>query len=195
MVCQPCVEKWTKFYQAKGFEPSKSRDMAVRLVRRVERRLNRNPSHYDYSQPCTVTGGCYCASFETWCRFATTCWEASTHTCGCKCPDPLPNSHYVSDDCSSYNTITDDCTCNLWWNWCEGTCKCGCTGACYYDCDEGFEWDGTACVPVVVAKAFGNGLVWMFTKYLDKLYRKLPRLLYSYFLKIIYILRMHKKYP
>jgi len=60
--------------------------------------------------------------------------------CSCSCPEsPKPNSHHVSDSCSV--TRTWDCKCEA--EQClEGkTCDCGCNGLCYYDCDDGFEWD------------------------------------------------------
>lgn len=72
-------------------------------------------------------------------------------SCACACPDPLPNSDYVSDTCSTKMT---GCAClycddEMTKHCIGGACTCGCAGLCYYDCVEGYEWNGEACVPIV----------------------------------------------
>jgi hypothetical protein len=62
------------------------------------------------------------------------------------CPDPLPYSHFVSQNCSCVAMKTGCLECDP-----DGTCVdytfCNKTGICNYECDPGYTWDGTACVP------------------------------------------------
>ena len=136
-------------------------DALVRAEKGIKRYENRtvhgegikigNPS--DYTQPCVAGGSLGCSAGDE-CYDKTDCWD--TRNCTCSCPDPLPNSHYVSDEC-----VTSGQGCSCVFSTCSGVGQCTCLFSCYYDCNEGFEWDGEACVEVVAKRVFGDGLVWV----------------------------------
>jgi len=79
----------------------------------------------------------------------------------CGCPSPLPNSRKVSDDCaclSENKMVCRTCSmitllCSIRWYYCP------CSGSCYYECNDGYVWDGVQCVPVAKVQ-FGDGLTW-----------------------------------
>jgi len=101
----------------------------------------------DYSQDCEATGTCSCKQ-GTSCTDSSECYQIDT--CDGQCPDPLPNSHYVSGTCSGY---ADGCICNIRIGECGGTCTCKASGGpCYYDCDDGYVWDPDTqqCKPSVI---------------------------------------------
>lgn len=163
MVCGRCVDKVaTRLVRNHNIDwlfarerASKGLERAESVSRAEEQALGFDP---DYSQSCNATGSCRCYSASQQCIDDADCYFASS--CGCACPDPLPNSHYVSDTCSGYKS-----GCECWWNayyhefrCVDFGCACGCPGSCYYDCDEGYEWDGEACVAVAVKKIVGDGL-------------------------------------
>ena len=62
------------------------------------------------------------------------------------CPAPLPNSFLTGDTCSCEVARVLCLECDP-----DGTCVdstfCTDTGNCTYECDLGWAWDGTACVP------------------------------------------------
>lgn len=115
----------------KGFHPlSKQRKL------KIYRQFGFNP---DYSWSCNPTGNCSCNDLAL-CSINVMCLDIGN--CGCQCLDsPKPNSHLVGETCSY--AIDWDCEC-IDENCVEGrTCDCVCNGLCYYDCDDGFEWDET----------------------------------------------------
>jgi len=227
MVCSTCVEKWTKYYSKKGFNPKKAQKMAENLVKRLEKRLKSEgldfiplyllenqkegediPLFYsqkkqysfgtklkrwifctnwkatlkwhrwigkhmgpgtnpDYTQVCTQ-GNCalvsgYCNPGHA-CAIVVDCTSVKPckATGGCACPTPLPNSSKVSD-CTITCGTSGTCTCKAATGKCTiGTCKVkNCTtGTCGYNCDQGYVWNGTACVPACVPpKILMDGLV------------------------------------
>jgi hypothetical protein len=106
----------------------------------------------DYTQACTQ-GTCvkytaFCDAVA--CVTSSDCLAASCSKTGdCGCPAPLANSTKVSD-CSLACGATGTCgTCV------RGVCKNTCgvtnctTGTCGYNCNLGYVWNGTACVPAV----------------------------------------------
>lgn len=184
MPCKPCIEKWTEYYQSKGFTEQKARSMARKVVKRVEKRLkmslririrnflrrwifetNWRATLYwfrwigkgfnpDYTQTCICIGYCYTGDV---------CIEdGDCRGCGKSCPDPLPNSHFVNDNCvcGFYRII--NCKCKIPRGCSEGRVDCSVSaGSCRYDCDEGYYWNGTACVPESVPEKvqYSNGLI------------------------------------
>jgi len=142
----------------------------------------------DYTQACTQ-GTCTmsnaCVPKGALCGFPEDCIGNGCATPGsCGCPAPLPNSGQVSG-C----TVT-----------CSGTGSCGgclskrctspsciivncTTGTCGYNCNAGYTWNGSACVPVgVAAQPQGDGLVWI--GILKKLYRHYS----AFLLKLVHFL-------
>lgn len=112
--------------------------------------LKGNPS--DYTLLCVPGGSCSC--HVTGRPPMQWCTPDLPSACTCVCPDPLPNSHWVSGTCPGepgYNCGSPtSCPC---------TCLCPWGDTCAYDCDEGYEWDGEACVSIAVAKKMvGDGL-------------------------------------
>ena len=119
-----------------------------------------NPT--DYTQSCesgtctTIVAGCTKAG--NYCDTHTDCDNGSCACSGdCACPDPLPNSHQVSgctQSCIPYGICG---YCFVQWHVCVPSCACDycASGSCGYDCDEGFEWNGEACVAPVEAPAAG----------------------------------------
>jgi len=77
-----------------------------------------------YSQDCEATGSCSCKQ-GTYCTSSDECYQIDT--CDGQCPDPLPNSHYVSGSCSGY---ADGCLCNPKTSSCGGSCTCKDTQQC-----------------------------------------------------------------
>lgn len=114
-----------------------------------------NPS--DYSKAClpSLATSVNCPDANKICSVSANCSEF-TETCSC--PDPLPNSHYVSDDCS--RVILETCVeCKITpfppLKRCETTGLYRCNGNCYYDCDPPYEWNPVTqqCELVAVPKA------------------------------------------
>lgn len=100
----------------------------------------------DYSQDCIAGGTCIC-----YCDMAEGLCYIQANLCSCSCPDPLPNSSYVSDTCYPAAMCGSCPRC---------PCTCTCTGLCYYDCDENYEWDPILEECVLVAKhPLGDGIV------------------------------------
>jgi len=87
---------------------------------------------YDYTRPCNADKPC---SYN----FLT---KKCTKTKSCTCPDPLPNSHLVYSDCQTPHP------CSYYDGDRTGCLNNTCQGTCYYKCDEGYYWDGEACVPI-----------------------------------------------
>jgi len=103
----------------------------------------------DYSFPCG--GGSSSPCLVGACIETPDCY-AIPNPCFCYDP-PLPHSHLVSD-CNALAT----CGCV------KGGCMDGtlCMDAeCGYDCDAGYVWDGSTCVPAAapVGYHYSDGLV------------------------------------
>lgn len=115
-----------------------------------------NPS--DYSQSCVASGEPECKAVGTYCTHAIPC-KIGDGTCDCVCPDPLPHSHLVADNCA---VSVGGCPCNYLIDQCMAG-SCSCSGTCEYDCDEGYYWDGEKCVAEAVPKKLykGDGTVWL----------------------------------
>lgn len=161
MVCGSCVQKiasrlvrnhridWIFALERamKGLEwhEKNNKSTAKTITSEDFERLGFDP---DYSQACNSPIYVRCPKANDACPYDAWCPE---HTCPSgTCPAALPNSHYVSDDCSgSIGTRCQKCLGAP-----TGTCRafgtCVYTGNCYYDCDDDYEWDGEACVPIVV---------------------------------------------
>lgn len=110
----------------------------------------------DYTQPCTQQGlkTVICPDAGIYCTSSTQC---RAQTCTNSCPPPLPNSHYVSDNCTGV-IVTTCRKCDLIGNFCAGTGRCSFAGDCSYDCDAGYVWNGSACVLAPAASAgIGGG--------------------------------------
>ena len=85
------------------------------------------------------------------CTSAGACYRTKACT-SCSCPDPLPNSHYVSNTCG---IAASGCVC-LPYNAnsrCYGSCSCVCSGSCLFDCDDDYVWNGVECVLAPAVKA------------------------------------------
>lgn len=126
-------------------------ELAEKGVERVEKRRQIKPGirgRDDYTQDCVGSTPGYpqfCGTQMCLPREPLGCTIRSACSGTCDCPDPLENSHQVTDGCDC-----EDCCPNYEiWNCPEG-CNCHCVGTCGYDCDEGYEWDGEACVPIAV---------------------------------------------
>ena len=109
---------------------------------------------YDYTQDCVSSGSCECDAviylIDGW------VWGCITvsSSCACACPDALPNSSLVDEDCSVWGECPEYPNCD---DWCNCRCDGGsATGLCYYKCDDGYEWDGEQCVPIVVEMPFAG---------------------------------------
>jgi len=117
----------------------------------------------DYSLSCVVTGSCACRGSSQVCGSLAQC--LGVNTCGCSCPSPtVPHSHYVSNTCVSGRT--HNCACNRAIGQCyDGrTCRCDCTGLCYYACDDGYVWNPvtlTCDLVAVVAVPLMDGFVFV----------------------------------
>ena len=117
----------------------------------VEAHIERFGVNPDYTQGCEGNAGfCTCRSNPK--IPSAPCLQLIGCAGVCDCPDPLPNSHQVSSAC--FKT----CLCSNYSPPCPDAVGCSCTGDCGYDCDEGFEWDGEACV-LLAAKQLRRLLV------------------------------------
>jgi hypothetical protein len=161
MPCGSCVDKLarklmehfkiseTEAYERarKGIERHEKAE--IRTVTKEEMKaLGFDP---DYSKSClpssyqTIT----CPDTGVRCTENVDCTEISTQSCSC--PDPLPNSTYVSNTCSftvgttcAYCNPSPTLRCRT-----SGTWKC--SGLCYYNCTPPYVWNGSECVlPTVV---------------------------------------------
>jgi len=84
------------------------------------------------------------------------CGPYFSGSCGgtTSCPAPLPNSHLVYSTCSC-EPVTDssacrDCRKTHIIGRCRSSVPCKATGTCAYECDPGYVWNGSECVPAVV---------------------------------------------
>jgi hypothetical protein len=180
VVCDSCVEKLQKRLMARyDMGQFEAWDRAYSAINKAEVRIlaegkpvkrgPRAPTWFeaqthkhksghnpDYVQDCTGTHVCDCRVVQkpTWrCAQLTACYTAGL---GCHCPDPLENSHEVSDNCfnvcrcSEYSA--DACP--------EGT-TCYCQDNCGYDCDPPYVWDENAQACVLPTGEYtGDGLTW-----------------------------------
>lgn len=98
-----------------------------------------NPDYTQVCNACTLGGDTSC-NMEYDCSVVTTC---RLHTCTVPtpaCPTALPNSTYISNTCVCTKS---GCRCA---GTCSGAATCAKTGACNYNCDPGYTWNGVACV-------------------------------------------------
>jgi hypothetical protein len=116
----------------------------------------------DYTQNCT--GTCVttdCPNYTGDCGAENDCRvldpPCSMGSCGC--PAPLANSTQVSNSCTcqavgykctSCSVITNLCTVRTY------TCPCG--GTCGYNCNTGYSWNGSQCVPSGRKTMIGDGM-------------------------------------
>lgn len=124
-------------------------------VRKEMAKLGYDP---DYYQGCTASGSCSCYGISGFC---TENWECvnPTDTCACACPAASKaHSHYVSNTCSK--TTTNNCTCSYPRCAAGKTCKCACNGVCWYNCDDGYQYNPVTglceLIPVPPAKPLIN---------------------------------------
>jgi hypothetical protein len=172
MGCCSCVKDlaYKLLEHHKNLDLLRAFELAEKAVERVENRekpqspqiLSGKGNPSDYTQLCVgncAGGACSCYTYTTSCTRSAQCYKTNTCAGGaCDCPDPLPNSHWVSDTC---NCVASGCLCfDLV---CIGTCSCGCSGTCWYDCDEGYVWNPVThqCeIPAPPAKeTIGDGIV------------------------------------
>jgi len=120
--------------QIKGFHPlSKQRKLEI------YRQFGFNP---DYSTSCDESGDCSCP-VPLLCPLGKSIECIDNGDCACDCPTPpKANSHSVSNTCSIFRSNNCQCFENICLS--GKTCTCECNGLCYYDCDNGFEWDPVA---------------------------------------------------
>jgi hypothetical protein len=116
----------------------------------------------DYTQNCT--GTCVttdCPNYAGDCGTENDCRvldpPCSMGSCGC--PAPLANSSQVSNGCTC-QAVGYKCTaCSMITNLCTvRTYTCPCSGTCGYDCDPGFSWNGSQCVPSGRKTMIGDGM-------------------------------------
>lgn len=141
MTCGGCVDKLAfklvKHHKHLGL--IRAFELAEKAVERVEHRkvgvgvVGKD----DYTQDCVgATHPDYCGTQMCLPREPLGCTIRSACSGTCDCPDPLENSHQVTDGCDC-----EDCCPNYAiWNCPEG-CNCPCVGTCGYDCDDGYEWN------------------------------------------------------
>lgn len=154
MVCGSCVRNLALklVTHHKNLDLIKALELAEKGVERVGARKIQ-PGIYgkdDYTQNCigsTPGHPQYCGT-QT-CALLRFCRSTSECTGTCDCPEALVNSHVVTDGC-----VCGSCCQNYPAGACPEGCSCLCTGTCGYDCDAGYEWDGEACVSIVVVKPF-----------------------------------------
>lgn len=168
MVCGDCIQKLAiRLARNHKLDFIQALMLAQKGIARYEQRVEPKPqvtsgkgNPSDYTQSCTqstcaadVSG---CTKVGLPCVTHTDCDNGSCACTGsCGCPAPLPNSHQVSGcnvSCIPYGLCG---YCFIIWGVCIPTCYCGyCpTGHCEYNCDVGFHWNGSACVPDVVPLA------------------------------------------
>lgn len=165
MVCQPCTDKWIHYYLKKGFRLNKAYRMARKLVSRVERNKSYDrimqtihpPPNWSYRYGCSgICGTPPYYNYLCW-RRTIACWidwdcennyVSSNCADGSSCPYPLPNSTMISKECVC--TVPDiGCWMCSEWEWeclLSGACPSPPLGYCYYLCNTGYVWDGSACV-------------------------------------------------
>jgi len=91
----------------------------------------------DYSVECTSGGTCGCKTSGS-CAASFQC--LTDNFCTCECPEPpKEHSHYVEDTCDPL--ALENCNCTGGRCRTGGSCSCSCVGLCWYDCDEGYEWN------------------------------------------------------
>lgn len=130
----------------KGFHP-----LSEQTKSEIHKQFGFNP---DYSWTCSSSGDCSCKAL-TPCIIHIMCLNLGDCSCSCG-TSPKANSHVVSDTCIVF--YAHNCECGLENCLGDKSCNCTCNGLCYYDCDDGFEWDSTSetCVEIP-EEPNGNG--------------------------------------
>jgi len=164
MVCGGCVDKLAfKLMRHHKIDMVRAYELAEKGVERAEHRTEVKPqiislgNPSDYSQNCNNCGKmCDCYKVEI-CAVSTDCQDVYTCSGLSCCPNPLPHSHQVADNCTN---VSPSYACRCGRGNCSGNCNCSPHGSCTYDCDEGYVWNGEACVEIGVEKvSHGDGLV------------------------------------
>jgi len=175
MVCSDCV--WKLALRLVENHPGLDLIFALeRAYKGMERHGKEDPPPLcddltapDYVQ--TAPGSCDCfvgnpCSSDAQCINDLCTNPCDTSPCSEVCPAPLANSHNCrtitcidSSTCYMYGlNRTCDCYRYPWGRYCIGTCVCQCS----YKCDDGYEWNGSACVEIAAAKKpIGDGLVFV----------------------------------
>lgn len=130
--------------------PEEQRKMTIHTL--TEEEKAQLPFDPDYSQACYV-GSVPCSDYGTSCTTQVDCVNTNLDSSHCsdllgECPAPLANSSLVSSDC--VRTVSGYCTvCGGIPKRCSATARCTVvSGACYYNCNAGFVWNGSACVAI-----------------------------------------------
>jgi hypothetical protein len=161
MVCKSCLEKlaYKLIEHHKHLDLIRAFELAEKAIGRVkvkEPEINVEATkkwgrvilkgyNPDYTQPCIPVGACSYGWDGEECYLISSTCNSTT------CPDPLPNSHKISDcSGSAYCYFTYRCIGH-----------CGWTGTCGYNCDTDYTWNGSACVLPSVVVAKGDGLTWI----------------------------------
>ena len=147
MVCGDCVDKLARKLMANHkIDMIRAYELAEKGVERVENRgqIQIKPKQptlddpYDYTNSCTASGICYCRVTDYSCSVSTDCFYAPSATCACACPSPpKAHSHLESNTCAVTHTT---CPCTSY-KCVQVNCVCGCSGLCYYHCDDGYVWN------------------------------------------------------
>ena len=113
------------------------------------------PPPSTYTQSCDGDcGDAPCVSADNICLPENPSLTCSKSTGDCSiptppyCPDPLPNSYSTGGTCSCHAfAFGDICATTCVLGACVDSTTCDKTGNCTYACDDGYTWNGTACVP------------------------------------------------
>jgi len=148
VVCQSCVDKLASrlVKNHPKLDWIRAKELASDGIERVERKkpqkiivvINGVEVDPDYTQVCGLVSTCPNPGS---CVVDEDCGGASI--CYIECPAPLPHSHYVSTDC--WASSAGNCVCSK--SICGAVCNYFTDGYCYYDCDEGYTWNGEECIP------------------------------------------------
>jgi hypothetical protein len=192
MPCKPCREKRIQLYLSRGMNRQDAERRADKIMplieKRLEKRLQRQPRFKvwlrrivfhtnwrasffwsfkfkklfwvglhgsDYTQACTQVSNGSCTVSGTTCK---------TTQGSCGCPSPLANSSLVTSCGCSTPTL-----CTYHSGACTLTKECP-NYTCGYNCNSGYHWNGSACVPIVSGKtpfSLKIGGVSIFTAILD----------------------------
>lgn len=131
----------------------------------VERVENREPDILagvegldDYTQACLPSSPTVvaCPEASIRCFTGTDCAELTQTCSSASCPAPLPNSHYVSNNCTKVVYVTcQECISRR----CKTTGTYKCAGTCGYDCTPPYVWNPITLqceIPPIPAKPLIN---------------------------------------
>ena len=170
MACFTCIDKLAKKLTSNyKVDLIRAYELAEKAILRVENRKSNpdlsattgNPS--DYSVACTSTAkSMICPNGGNECGSPTQCPQGTCEP-PWDCPSPpKANSHYVSNTCTAVIQLT----CIRCVIVCREVGTCVYSGNCYYDCDDGFQWNPATqeCEAIVaVEEVLGDGITFVTT--------------------------------